>query len=199
MPIIKKKENDKDPKIEAQRKHFLSDHHDEVDIDNRVLTFHQTVEEYVISDLLSQINFLVKLDSNKPITVRVETNGGDPYSALRYVDTLGTFPVKINSVVMGKVESAGTILSIGTTGEKLMGPHAFMMFHELQNWGFGETTKLKSRAEHMDVLQKVIVSIYMQHTGIKTAEEWALIMGKETYYSAEEALKRGIIDRIAVI
>jgi ATP-dependent Clp protease protease subunit len=130
-----------------------------------------------------------------PITLVLNTDGGEVYEALGMIDYMRTLPVKVNVIARGRAFSAGALLLACGTGIRAASQHTYIMIHELSSGNVGKATDLKSNAAHIEQLDMVLYKLFEETTG-KKVEYWEKIARKDFYIDAKTAKDLGIIDQI---
>lgn len=161
-------------------------------------TDYDSIDGETVQRMLSLLDKLEEIDSTKDVTIRINNGGGDPTSALIFIDRIKNLPFKINVHGEGLIASAATIILMGTTGGKSISPFAHMMFHQLSSWSFGSEKKedAKSRIGYYDSITNTIINLYMNNSNMKTKREWDNMLLRDTYFDAEQCLKLGFINEI---
>lgn len=166
-----------------------------IDPINRRVMFSDHVNDHEINRTLAFINVLIYLDK-KPVTLVINSTGGEVYAALKFYDLIRELPVSINTLVAGTAMSAAAIMACAPTGTRAMTANSHLMIHEVSSWEIGEVSKLKKRIQHTDNLQTLIVNLLTKHCGVPPEKTWEQRLSEETYLSPEEALKLKMIDNI---
>lgn len=169
---------------------------DKIDLINREIFFSRDVDSDSIDTLLGHLLKLQEIDPTSPVTVVINSPGGEAHACLKYYDEIRRLQIPVNSLVSGCSMSAATIMSCGTTGHRMITKHSAMMIHEVLSWEAGEYSKLKKRLKYTDTIQNNIIKIYMEHSKNKDVAFWENLMRDETYFNAEEALQHGLVDQI---
>lgn len=161
-----------------------------IDVENGVIPLVGTVDEMMYGHL---VNCLTQLSNAKKgyeeLTIVLNTYGGELYHAFAIYDLLKMQPMRIRIVCNGPVMSAGTIiLMAGDVRE--MTPLSYLMIH----YGFDmqeSHSGLKQNADLLDLMKK----LYKDNSDAttRTIEGW---FDADKYFTAEAALKTGLIDRI---
>lgn len=97
---------------------------------------------------------------------------------------------------LGKVQSAGVgLLCSGTKGMRKLGPHCRLMLHPVSFGTFGSVSATKSELEETSKISEMYEKLLKENTNMKPKEiKQYLTEEKNFYFSAEEALKKGIAD-----
>jgi ATP-dependent Clp protease protease subunit len=147
---------------------------------------------------------LLLLDSQshtKPINLYINTPGGAIHSGLYTIfDTMNFIEAPVHTVCIGTAYSAGSfLLAAGAKGNRLAFPNAHIMMHEPSNYsGSGSiksTSDLVKEAELISKINQDLINLMAKLTGQSEAKVKTIVK-EETYFTAQEALKFGIIDRI---
>ena len=162
-----------------------------VDVKNGliVLTGEVNQEMYLHLSRSLMVLGLTNLEYDE-IKILINTYGGDLYQALAIYDLIRRQPMKTITQCVGLVMSAGTII-LQAGDERLMTPRSYLMYH------FGSQTAESSQCvAHYNDLTKDMKEIYKERSQInpRVVNSW---FSKDTYYTAKDALKYGLIDRIA--
>lgn len=172
-------------------------------VDNKIF-FYDEISNYSMLELIKVLMELdVKLQNTKNllgdeydpiIHLRMNTPGGEIYSALSVVDIIPHLKSKLYTYVDGCCASAGTFISL-MGNRRFMGPNAYCLIHQLSGGVFGKYSEMEDTMETCMNLMKQIKGFYKAHTKIpmKKLDE---LLKRDLYLSAEECLQFGIIDEI---
>lgn len=98
----------------------------------------------------------------------------------------------------GKIASAAVpLLAAGTKGKRYIAKHARVMLHHCAANVGGSTPSVRSSFSELKTVEEMMVKILVEHTKMSAGEVYN-ILSKNTdeYFSAEEALEMGIVDKI---
>lgn len=131
-----------------------------------------------------------------PITVRIDSDGGDVVAASVMRSILNEYPGTVTMQIDGIAASAASVVTLA--GDKVrMIDTAYMMIHDpmvgiLGYYNAGELTKL---AGYLDVIKQGIMAAYISRTGKdeQTIADW---MTAETWFTAAKAVELGFADEI---
>lgn len=128
------------------------------------------------------------LGINEPITFYLNTYGGDLYQGFAIYDLIKSVP-QSEIICVGPVMSAGAvILQAGKIRSSL--PNAQFMVHygEESSSSLDDSIQNRKMFEHMKDIIKERVTVKP-----RTVNSW---FRAETYFTAQEALEKGLIDEI---
>lgn len=170
-------------------------------------TYHIDIDSY-IGYPISAAYIKQKLSPlrNRPVTVRINSYGGDVMTALdirqQFIDH-----GQVTAYILGMTASAATILAMGAK-KVVMSRYALMLVHpastgvtELGMYNHDQLEeaiqRLRSRQADIDSIDSVISAIYAEHAhGRATQAQMASLMAEARWLTAQEALEAGLIDEI---
>ena len=139
---------------------------------------------------------LAEVQPGEPIELRINSDGGNPQTALRIYTMLRAHDGPVTAYIEFMCASACTLIT-AAADEVVMSNIGWYMIHRIGS----EPGPLKD-ADQTDQLSRIMravedsaVAIYAEKTGIGE-DELRDMMSKETWLTAEEALELGFIDRI---
>lgn len=135
---------------------------------------------------------MVLLSDKEDITVVLNTEGGDYYQALAIYDLLKFHTANRNLKILcvGPVMSAGIIILMAAK-ERVALPNTQLMIH----YGEDSNDSAQSVKHNLDLLKKFKNILASRvNVGKRKIDGW---FKHDTYYFAEDALKAGLIDRVA--
>jgi len=149
------------------------------------------------NSLAAALLFLGSQASKSPPSIYINSPGGLITSGLFTIyDTMQYLKTKVKTVCIGEALSAASIiLAAGSKGMRLAFPNATIMLHNLGAGVHGFSHEIEKNSERFKKLNERVVQLYVKHTGQKESTIRG-VMKEETYFTAEEALKFGLIDKI---
>lgn len=136
----------------------------------------------------------VPKDKRNPITIYINTPGGDLEGTLTIIGAIKTSKTPVHTYTMGTGYSGGFF--IGISGHKRYGmPYSSYCFHEGSAQDGGDAHKLLQRIEFYKARLKTLKKITIENTKI-TEADYEAHLKDDWFMDAEEALKFGIIDEI---
>lgn len=131
-----------------------------------------------------------------PVTVRLNSPGGDLIAASVIRATMLDYPGKITVKVDGLAASAAVLVALG--GDKvLMQVSAYMMIHDpaVGILGYYSVPDLKSMIDELKVIKDGIVESYAARTKLEP-DKLSKMMSDETWMTASEAVALGFADAL---
>ena len=162
----------------------------------RIIFLTGAIDDSIASLVCAQLLFLESENPKKEISFYINSPGGIVWSGLAVYDTMQYISSKIMTICIGQAASAGSLLL--TAGEKDMRfslPNSRIMIHQPSGGYQGQVTDLEIQTNEIIKTKKRLNQIYAKHTE-KNIEEVELIMERDKYFSPDEAIKFGLIDKI---
>ncbi len=150
------------------------------------------------------VDYILSQHQDEEVCVRIASLGGYAGSALRIMDSFRNHG-NVSVHLVSYNASAATIVALGAK-KVTIDPAGFFCVHNSLNtidvfslMNAAEIDKfikdLKKTAAHLEDLDKVIASVYVNKTG-KDEKEILKLMAKDDWITAEEALEWGFVDAI---
>ena len=154
------------------------------------------VNDSVASLVTAQLLFLESENPKKEISFYINSPGGIVWSGLAMYDTMQYISSKIMTICIGQAASAGSLLlTAGADNMRYSLPNSRIMMHQPSGGYQGQVTDIEIQTKEIIKTKKRLNEIYAKHSGnnIKEVEE---IMERDKYFSPQEAIKFGLIDKI---
>lgn len=169
--------------------------------------FDKLLEERIIylgteiyDDIANTINAqLLYLDSvsDEPISIYINSPGGDVYSGLAIYDTMQLINSPVHTVVTGLAASMAFVIAV--SGDKRSAlPNSRLMQHQpLSAMGWSQATDIAIENKEIQTIKNDLIEIIAKHTGQKVSKV-RKDCERDYWMKASEALKYGAIDEIKV-
>ncbi len=147
-----------------------------------------------VCEFIIKANFV--FDKEMPLTLIINTPGGNAYDGFALIDTMDTSKLVIQTVAIGHVCSMGAIIfTAGTPGKRIMTRNSYMMLHQFSDYGEGKYHEFVAHREHQDDLHNRFVKHLTSRTKLKEKQVREIFLGKnDKWITANEALKMGLCD-----
>jgi|TARA_B110000285_G_scaffold30486_1_gene31206 ATP-dependent Clp protease protease subunit len=165
---------------------------------DRVVMLNGPVEDFMANIVVCQLLFLESEDSDKPISLFINSPGGVVTAGMSIYDTMQFVKPEVSTYVMGQACSMGSLLAqAGAPGKRYMLPYARHMIHQPSGGARGQATDMQIQVEEILKMKKELTGIYEKHNSKgKTFEQLEADMERDKFMSAKEALEYGLIDKI---
>ena len=131
---------------------------------------------------------------NGPITVWINSPGGDVFAAAQIYNMLMDYPYDVTVKIDGLAASAASVIAMaGTTVE--MSPVAMMMIHNPATIAIGDSEEMKKAVKMLDEVKESIMNAYEIKTGL-ARDKISKLMDAESWFNAKKAVELGFADKI---
>lgn len=164
--------------------------------DNRIIYMSGDFNEDKAKDIINRMFTLESKDATKDILMYIDSYGGYVHSFLAIHDVMKLIRCNVATCAIGKTMSCGQMLLIsGTKGKRFITPNARVLMHEIFNCACGKLSDLEVEINETKAIKKIVEAQILEYTKIKK-QDLKEIMLKDSYFSAQDALKLGIVDYI---
>ncbi|MAD81968.1 MAG: ATP-dependent Clp protease proteolytic subunit [SAR324 cluster bacterium] len=164
---------------------------------SRTVIISQQVDAKLSAKVLSQLVLLEQEGPELPITVFINSPGGEIFSGFAIFDMLKFITCPVTTVVTGFAASMGSILSLAADeGRRFAMPQAKIMIHQPLLMGYqGRASECEIQAREILKTRDHLVQLYADQTG-KSHEEIKKALDRDNWFTAEEALEYGLLDKV---
>ncbi len=164
----------------------------------RIIFLGTAIDAQVANLIIAQLLYLSREDSERDIQFYINSPGGSVYAGLAIYDTMQMIPNRINTVACGVTASFGTILlTAGSKGHRFALPNATIHMHQPLGGAEGQASDIEIQAKEILRLKSDLTGIMSRHTG-QTLETILHDTDRDRYFTAEQAVEYGLIDKVLV-
>ena len=164
---------------------------------SRTVVISQQVDVELTAKVLSQLVLLEQEGHEEPVTVFINSPGGEIFSGFAIFDMLNFIACPVTTIVTGFAASMGSILSLAADkGRRFAMPQAKIMIHQPLLMGYqGRASECEIQAREILKTRDHLVKLYSEQTG-KSREEIKKALDRDNWFTAEEALEYGLLDKV---
>ena len=154
------------------------------------------INDQIAKLIVAQLLYLAREDSSKPISMYINSPGGQVYSGMAIYDTMHQIECPDSTVAVGVTASFGTVLlTAGTKGMRYALPNATIHMHQPLGGAQGQASDIEIQAREILRLRTSLNNILSTHTGqpIERIEEDT---DRDIYMGAKEAMEYGLVDEV---
>jgi ATP-dependent Clp protease protease subunit len=160
----------------------------------RVIFVVGPVEDYMANLIVAQLLFLESENSEKDISLYINSPGGVVSSGLAIYDTMQFIKPDVSTICIGMAASMGAVLLAGgAKGKRFMLPHSRAMIHQPHGGFQGQATDINIQAREMLGTRERLNRILSVHTG-QPLEKIQLDTERDNFMSVQEAITYGLVD-----
>ena len=162
----------------------------------RIIFMIGQVEERMANLIVAQLLFLEAEDSEKDISLYINSPGGVVTAGMSIYDTMQFIKPDVSTICMGQAASMGSlILTAGAKGKRFSLPSSRIMIHQLSGGFQGQASDIDIHATEALKLKARLNQIMAKHTG-KDAETIDKDTDRDNFFGAQEAVDYGLIDAV---
>jgi ATP-dependent Clp protease, protease subunit len=162
----------------------------------RIIFINAEIDDHLASLVVAQLLYLEAEDTDKDISLYINSPGGVVTAGLAIYDTMNYIKPDVSTICIGQAASMGAILlTAGAKGKRIALPHSRIMIHQPWGGAQGQASDIMIAAEEIKKTRESLNQILSETTGnpLKKIEKDT---DRNYFLSADEALKYGIIDKI---
>lgn len=163
---------------------------------DRIVFVGSEINDQVANAIVAQLLFLAGDDPDKDIHMYINSPGGSTTAGMAIYDTMQLIKPDVATTCVGFAASMGSILLVGgAKGKRSALPNAEVMLHQPWGGAQGQAADIKIRADWIIRTRSIMNNIYVERTG-QPLEKIERDTDRDNYFSAEDALAYGLIDKI---
>lgn len=166
-------------------------------LSERIVFLGEEVNSVSANLVIAQLLHLESQDPEKPISLYINSPGGEVYSGMAILDTMDFIKPEVSTICVGMAASmAAVILSNGAKGKRYALPNSIVMIHQPSGGARGQQTEIEIEAQEIKKIRTTLNGILAKNTG-QPIEKVETDTERDNYLRADEALEYGLIDKIA--
>ena len=163
---------------------------------DRIIFMGTEVNDYTANVIQAQLLYLNSVDSDKDISIYLNTPGGSVYAGLGIYDTMQFVKSDVATICTGMAASMGAVLLVaGAEGKRAALPHSRIMIHQPMGGAQGQASDMEITVKEIIKLKKELYQIIADHSH-NSIERIEKDSDRDYWMTAKEALDYGMIDRI---
>ena len=165
-------------------------------LQERIIFLVGPVEDLMANSICMQLLFLEAQNPAKEISMYINSPGGVVTAGMAIHDTMQYIKPKVSTVCIGQACSMGSfLLAAGEPGMRIALPQARIMIHQPSGGARGMASDIEIQAREILRLKETMHELYSSYTG-KSVKQVAEAMDRDTWMSAGEAKKFGLVDKV---
>jgi ATP-dependent Clp protease protease subunit len=163
---------------------------------DRIIFLGTQINDQVANTIIAQLLYLESEDSEKEISLYINSPGGVITSGLAIYDTMQYIRAPVNTICLGQAASMGAfLLSSGARGKRYALPNARIMVHQPLGGAQGQASDIQIQAQEIQRLKDTLNAILANQTG-QSLEKISQDTDRDRYMTADEACAYGLIDEV---
>ena len=165
-------------------------------LNDRVIFLGTEIDDHIANLIIAQLLHLESADSEKDISLYINSPGGSVTSGLAIYDTMQFIKPPVSTICIGQCASmAAVLLAAGAPGKRFALPHSRVLIH--QPWGGtqGQVTDIEIQAKEMLRMRAQLDGILAHHTG-QSCETIHFDTERDNIMMADDAAAYGLVDSV---
>lgn len=166
----------------------------------RIIFLGMGIDDQIANIVSAQLLFLESVDSNKDITIYINSPGGSIYAGNSIVDVMNFVKPSVSTVVTGIAASMAFVISTsGAKGKRFALKHARLMQHQPMT-GVAPGTQasdIEITLNEINKLKKELYEIISENTG-QPYEKIYADCDRDYWMTSAEAKEYGAIDKVII-
>jgi ATP-dependent Clp protease protease subunit len=137
--------------------------------------------------------------SEAPITIHLNTNGGDWYHGMGIYDCIQALKAHVTIIVTGSACSMGSlILQAGDL--RVMGPHSVLMIHDGTEFLHSDSKAVENWAKKSAAVRQEMYKVYLEKIRVKkprfTMKQVEHLCSHDSIFTPEKCIEYGLADQV---
>jgi ATP-dependent Clp protease protease subunit len=163
---------------------------------DRIIFLGTDINDYTANVIQAQLLYLDSADSDRDISIYLNTPGGSVYAGLGIYDTMQFVKSRVATICTGLAASMGAVLLVaGEQGMRAALPHSRVMIHQPLGGIQGQASDIEITAREILKLKEELYQIIAQHSG-QAIERIRQDADRDHWMTAQEALDYKMIDKV---
>lgn len=168
-------------------------------LSDRIIMLGDVVDDATASIVVAQLLFLESQDSEKDISLYINSPGGTITAGMAIYDTMQYVKCDVSTICVGMAASMGAfLLAGGAKGKRFALPNSEILIHQplISGGGLsGQCTDIKIHSDHMVRTREKMNRILAENTG-KPVEQIMIDTERDNYLTPLQAVDYGLIDKV---
>jgi ATP-dependent Clp protease protease subunit len=165
-------------------------------LNDRIIVLSDEVNDATASLVVAQLLYLEGQDSEKDISLYINSPGGSVSAGLAIYDTMQYIKCDVSTICMGMAASMGAfLLAAGTKGKRIALPNSEIMIHQPSGGTQGQATDMEIHTKRILDMRNRLNKILADNTG-QPIDVIAKDTNRDNFMTAQQALEYGLIDKV---
>lgn len=163
---------------------------------DRIIFIGTPIDDTVANLIVAQLLYLQQEDSEKEISMYINSPGGVITSGYAIMDTMKFLKPAIATYCIGQAASmAAILLTCGTKGKRYALPHSRIMIHQPRGGFEGVASDMEIQIKEIMLMKKTLNGIIASTSG-QPLSKVEKDVERDYFMSATEAQEYGIVDTV---
>lgn len=165
-------------------------------LEDRIVFVGDPITRDTANTVVAQLLHLDSASPGDPISMYINSPGGEVYSGLGILDTMNYIESPVYTICVGMAASmASILLAAGEPGHRHALENSVVMIHQPSSGVQGQQTEIQIVAEETLRIRRLINELLADFTG-KPLDQVNADTERDNYLTAGEALEYGLVDSV---
>ena len=162
----------------------------------RIIILGTPIDDGVANVLMAQLLHLESEDSEKDVSIYINSPGGSMTSMFAIYDTMQHIAPDVATYCAGMAASAASVLlAAGAPGKRFALPNSRVLIHQPHGGAQGQQIDIEIQAREMKLMRERMELILAEHTG-QALEKIQRDIDRDYILGAEDAVAYGMVDHV---
>ena len=167
-------------------------------LNDRIVFLGEEVTDVSANLVIAQLLHLESQDSEKDISLYINSPGGSVTAGLAILDTMNYIKCDVSTICLGECASMGAVLlSAGAKGKRYALPNSMVLIHQPSGGAQGQQTEIEIAAREIRETRRRLNQILSENTG-QPIDRIERDTERDNYMTAQEAMEYGLVDHVIV-
>lgn len=163
---------------------------------DRIIMLGSAIDDNVANSIVAQLLFLEAEDSDKDISLYINSPGGSITAGMAIYDTMQFIKSDVSTICTGMAASMGAfLLAAGTPGKRYALPNSEVMIHQPLGGTQGQASDIEIHAKRIIRMRQKLNEILAERTG-QPLDVIEADTDRDNFMTAQAAVEYGLIDKI---
>jgi len=164
--------------------------------EERIIFLGTGIDDTVANDVMAQLLTLESMDSDRDISIYINSPGGSFTALTAIYDTMQFIRPDVMTICLGQAASAAAVLlTAGTPGKRFALANSRILLHQPSSEGQGQGSDIAIQAKEIMRIKELQEQMLAKHTG-QSNKTIAKDLSRDKIFDAKSAIEYGIIDSI---
>lgn len=165
-------------------------------LEDRIIFLTGEIDDTVADLIVAQLIYLEGRDSQKDISLYINSPGGSVSAGFAIYDTMNYIKCDVSTICIGMAASMGAfLLSSGAKGKRFALPNAKVMIHQPLGGTQGQASDIAIQANEILKTKQRLNEILAENTS-QELSKIEVDTDRDFYMTAAEAEEYGLVDKI---
>jgi ATP-dependent Clp protease, protease subunit len=165
-------------------------------LSDRIVFLGSAIDETVANLVVGQLLHLDAEDAAKPISLYINSPGGEMTGFFAIVDTMQFLQAPVHTICIGQAASAAAVLlAAGEPGQRYALPNARVLLHQPHGGAQGQSVDIEIQVREMVEMRERMVEVLVEATG-QPAERLVADLDRDFILRGQAAVDYGVVDQI---